>query len=557
MYIRPRIILGKTLLVVLFAWVPFTGAYASSDSGVMDEAVLLSESIFGSKADSTHSDLPHQHDLENGAPIADTNPAFAKEDWERILDTMDSLVAELESTAFRPAEPAEDSGTWIHEGDWPTFSEDILRERLATIPTTIPLTYNSTVKSWIEMYTMRNRAGIQRMLGLRELYFPIIEEELDRRNLPMELKYLAVIESALNTHAVSPQGATGLWQIMYPTAKGLGLRIDTYVDERRDPYRATEAALDYLEQLYGIYEDWLLVVAAYNCGPGNVNKAIRKAGGKRDVWQIFSFLPRETRGYVPAFISAAYTFTYYKEHDFTPWKSRFNYTYCDTVMIRENTSFSFIADQLEMTEDEIRYFNPSLRRGVVPGNSGYYPLRLPYDKAMTWVTRKETISATDVNVLAEAPNTTISADQHSATTNETTRIYYSVKSGDNLTYIASWYGVGVSDLRDWNKLSGNTIRVGQKLVILKSAQEAPRYHPIASMSFAEKQRTNGNGANPVANRSTSSGDSPTLVYKVKSGDTLWSIARAHPGNSIDSIARLNGISTRSTLKTGMTLKLNR
>ena len=176
---------------------------------------------------------------------------------------------------------------------------------------------------------------------------------------------------------------------------------------------------------------------------------------------------------------------------------------------------------------------------------------------MTWVTRKETISATDVNVLAEAPNTTISADQHSATTNETTRIYYSVKSGDNLTYIASWYGVGVSDLRDWNKLSGNTIRVGQKLVILKSAQEAPRYHPIASMSFAEKQRTNGNGANPVANRSTSSGDSPTLVYKVKSGDTLWSIARAHPGNSIDSIARLNGISTRSTLKTGMTLKLNR
>lgn len=485
---------------------------------------------------------------------------------------MDSLVVELESTAFRPAEPAEDSGTWRPHDAWPSFSDAIYRERLKAIPTTIPLTYNSTVRSWIEMYTQRNRAGVQRMLGLRELYFPIIEAELDRRQLPLELKYLAVIESALNTHAVSPQGATGLWQIMYPTAKGLGLRIDTYVDERRDPYRATEAALDYLQQLYGIYGDWLLVIAAYNCGPGNVNKAIRKAGGKRDVWSIFSYLPRETRGYVPAFISATYTFHYHREHEFTPWRSRFSYTHCDTVMIRENTSFQTIARQLDMDVDELKYLNPALRREVVPGNSGYYPLRLPFDKAMTWVSHKETLlaaqqkqaeqeavtSAGAVSQKEGAAAVTADDSQPEPEGDEPVRLYYTVKSGDNLSLISTWYAVDVTELRKWNKLSGNMIRAGQRLVVFKTAAEAPRYAPLASMTFSEKQRSNGKGVDPEKKAASGAdGSASTFNYKVKSGDTLWSIARAHPGNSIDSIARLNGISTRSTLKTGMTLRLAR
>jgi membrane-bound lytic murein transglycosylase D len=399
-------------------------------------------------------------------PHAGSEEVLIRADWEYVLDALDSLVAELESAAFRPAEPMADSGYWaVGQEDWPRFEDRVLRERLEAIPTTIPLHFNSIVRNWMEMYTLRNRAGVQRMLGLRDLYFPLIEEELDRRHLPMELKYLAVIESALNPHAVSPQGATGLWQIMYTTGKGLGMRIDTYVDERRDPYAATRAGLDYLQKLYAIYEDWLLVIAAYNCGPGNVNKAIRRAGGKQGIWDIYAYLPRETRGYVPAFISATYAFTYYREHKLVPWESRFSYAYTDTVMLSENVPFSTLAEELGMSVEEIRYCNPALKRDMVPGRSGAYPLRLPFEKIVRWTEREEAVLA---------------------------RL---------------------------------------------------REQPEAVQAAAE----------PVQKREEGS----VLFYRVKSGDTLWSIARAHPGNSIDSIARLNGMSTRATLRTGMTLKLQR
>ncbi|MBI1193883.1 MAG: transglycosylase SLT domain-containing protein [Bacteroidetes bacterium] len=516
-------------------------------------------------------DSLQQHTVVVSGTGSTLEQPLTKADWELVLDAMDSLVAELESSAFRPAEPPLDSGTWHQHDAWPKFDDATLKARLQAIPTTIPLTFNATVRSWIEMYTLRNRAGVQRMLGLRDLYFPIIEQELDKRNLPMELKYLAVIESALNTHAVSPQGATGLWQIMYPTAKGLGLRIDTYVDERRDPYAATDAGIDYLEQLYGIYGDWLLVIAAYNCGPGNVNKAIRKAGGKRNVWAIFDYLPKETRGYVPAFISAVYTFNYYKEHEFTPWKCRFSYSYSDTVMVSENTTFVTLSEQLDMSVSELRYHNPALRKDVVPGGSGHYPLRLPHDKAMLWLNKRDEILAaarepakpapspspeTEAAAAEAVPETVATEERHTST--EPARLLYTVKSGDNLTYIAGWYAVSVSDLRTWNKLSGNAIKAGQKLVVYKPANEAHRYTGLAGMSFTDKQRTAGQGvtASAAAPGSATSGTS-TLLYRVKSGDTLWSIARAHPGNSIDSIAQLNGMSARSTLKAGMTLKLQK
>ena len=528
--------------------------------------------LFASATTATAGSDSLQHHTVVIAPSGDMlEQPLTKADWELVLDAMDSLVAELESTAFRPVEPPLDSGTWHRHDAWPKFDDATLKARLQAIPTTIPLTFNSTVRSWIEMYTLRNRGGVQRMLGLRDLYFPIIEAELDKRNLPLELKYLAVIESALNTHAVSPQGATGLWQIMYPTAKGLGLRIDTYVDERRDPYAATDAGIDYLQQLYRIYDDWLLVIAAYNCGPGNVNKAIRKAGGKRNVWAIFDYLPTETRGYVPAFISAVYTFNYYKEHEFTPWKCRFNYTFSDTVMVSENTPFTALSEQLDMSVSELRYLNPALRLEVVPGASGHYPLRLPHDKAMLWLNKRDEIlaaarepakpvaapSPVAQTAAAEQVPEAETAEARQAST-EPARLLYTVKSGDNLTYIAGWYAVNVSDIRTWNKLSGNAIKAGQKLVIYKPANEAHRYTALAGMSFTDKQRTAGQGVTASAlTTGSSNSTNATLLYRVKSGDTLWSIARAHPGNSIDSIAQLNGMSARSTLKAGMTLKLHK
>ncbi len=399
------------------------------------------------------------------------NEPLSMADWEYILKAMDSLIADLESTAFRPAYPVADSGYWsVEDASWPKCDAETVRQRLAAIPTTIPLTYNQAVHNWINMYTQRNRAGVQRMLGMKDLYFPMIEAELDRRNLPLELKYVPIIESALNTHAVSPQGATGLWQIMYTTAKGLGLRIDTYVDERRDPYLATMAALDYLEQLHRIYDDWLMAIAAYNCGPGNVNKAIRRAGGKRNVWSIYEYLPRETRGYVPAFISSVYTFTYYQEHELTPWKSRFDYTFSDTVMLSQNMSFNFLSEQLDMSVKELKYYNPALRRDIVPGNAGAYPLRLPYDKAMAWVSKE-------------------------------------------------------AEILEAQKAQSKEVKT-----LVAAAESAP-----ASSQSAQNR----------------------LLYTVKSGDTLWGIARAHPGNTIEGIARLNGMSSRSTLRPGQTLKLNR
>jgi membrane-bound lytic murein transglycosylase D len=533
--------------------------------------MALALALFASASTATAASDSLQHHLNGGDAEAAQRleKPLTKADWELVLDAMDSLVAELESSAFRPVEPPLDSGTWLRHEAWPKFDDATLKARLQAIPTNIPLTFNATVRSWIEMYTLRNRGGVQRMLGLRDLYFPIIEAELDKRNLPLELKYLAVIESALNTHAVSPQGATGLWQIMYPTAKGLGLRIDTYVDERRDPYEATVAGIDYLQQLYRIYDDWLLVIAAYNCGPGNVNKAIRKAGGKRNVWAIFDYLPTETRGYVPAFISAVYTFNYYKEHEFTPWKCRFNYTFSDTVMVSENTTFASLAEQLDMSVSELRYLNPALRKDVVPGASGHYPLRLPHDKAMLWLNKREEILAAarqpakptespspvaETPAAAQVPESETAEAKEAST--EPARLLYTVKSGDNLTYIAGWYAVSVSEIKEWNRLSGNAIKAGQRLVIYKPATEAHRYTGLAGMSFADKQRTAGKGVDATASAagSPASGNS-TLLYRVKSGDTLWSIARAHPGNSIDSIAQLNGMSTRSTLKAGMTLKL--
>ncbi|MFT7589850.1 MAG: membrane-bound lytic murein transglycosylase D, partial [Limisphaerales bacterium] len=420
-------------------------------------------------------------------------------------------------------------------------------------------------------YTVKKRDQLQRMLGLKEIYFSIFEEELDRRGLPMELKYIPVIESALNTHAQSRVGATGLWQIMYPTAKELGLRIDTYVDERRNPRYATSAGLDYMERLYSIYGDWLLVIAAYNCGPGNVNKAMRRSGGKKGIWEIFPYLPRETRGYVPAFISAVYAFNYYEEHQITPWESKFDYTLSDTIMVDENVRFDFLASELGMTVDELRYHNPELKRDFIPGKSGAYPLRLPFDKAMAMMEQKADIELKAASFAA--PVAVEASERGSSGSNSYyfdktgyTRTEYEVKSGDNLGFISEWYGVSLSSLKNWNNLYSNRIRVGQKLAIYKKDGVVSRFTAVDGMTFEQKQGMIGKAATASSSTSKSSSEGSTEItrltgeyrwHTVKSGDSLWSIARSNSGNTVDGIAKLNGISTRTTLKLGQKLKLNK
>ena len=481
----------------------------------------------------------------------------AEEEMQRSLTQMDSMVALLETSAFKPAAPL-DSSYWAYpEEGWPKFDKEILVERLGSIPTTIPLQYNSRVKNWIELYTLRNRDGVQKMMGLSHIYFPMIEEKLDRREMPHELKHLPIIESAFNTQAVSPVGATGLWQIMYRTGKSLGLRIDTYVDERRDPYEATEAALDYLEDLHAIYGDWLLVVAAYNCGPGNVNKAIRRSGGKRGIWEIYPYLPRETRGYVPAFIAATYTFTYAEEHGLQAWQPKFDYELTDTVQYRQNVKLSVLAGQLGLTTDELKFHNPALRRDFVPGGYDMYPVRLPFSTAMEFTENRDSLMAA-VDKVEKPVAVTVSNSKPSSSTNYYfdktgyTRLLYTVKSGDNLGYIAEWYDVGVSELKNWNNMYGSRIRIGQKIAVYKKDGVADRYRGLDDMSFNQKQALIGKAVD-----SNESASSETFWYTIQQGDNLWDIANRHPGNTIESIARLNNISTRTTLKLGSRIKLVR
>ena len=274
--------------------------------------------------------------------------------------------------------------------DTPTVSPEIIEQRIASINTPIPLIYNERVQAFIDLYVMRRRDKVSNMLTIGQDYFPMIEAELDRQGMPLELKYVAVIESALNTHAVSKAGATGLWQMMYGTGKLMGLQINTYVDERRDPYLATNAGIAYLKKLYGIYDDWLLAIAAYNCGPGNVNKAIRRSGGgEKTFWDIWKYLPRETRAYVPIFIAATYSFEFHKEHNILPAEFGYTYNMVDTVMVTRKMSLEELGPFVGLTPEEIKVHNPALKTSTIPGSPTPFPLRLPTEAIAMWITNQD------------------------------------------------------------------------------------------------------------------------------------------------------------------------
>jgi len=345
----------------------------------------------------------------------------------------------------------------------PVYSDSAYAYRLSLLETEIPLIYNQQVRAYIDLYTMRKRELVTRILAWSKYYFPIFEEVFDRENIPLEMKYLAVIESALNQNAVSRVGATGMWQFMAPTGRIYGLRTDHHIDERRDLIRSTEAAVKYFKNSYRIYGDWLLVIASYNCGPGNVNKAIRKSGGKHDFWQIMPYLPAETRGYVPAFIAAAYTLNYSSEHNLYPADMAINY-HLDTVMVDNRYSLEQLSLALDMTVDELKNLNPALKKGFIPFTNEKIVLTLPYHKVMRFAQLDDSSVYNTSNEELLALNAKVE-ESGSIAAKKDKKIIYSVRKGDLLASIADKFDVTVKELKKWNHLKGNKIKRGQKLSV--------------------------------------------------------------------------------------------
>lgn len=343
-------------------------------------------------------------------------------------------------------------------------------KRLKAMPTVIEMPYNQVVRSYIDRYVKRNRTLVEEMLGMSLYYMPIFEQALEKEGLPMELKYLPVIESALDPNAVSRAGAAGLWQFMVGTGKGLGLEVNSLVDERRDPYKSSEKAATYLKNLYSIYGDWSLAIAAYNCGPGNVNKALRRAGGEnQDFWEIYSYLPRETRGYVPAFIAANYIMTYFKRHNISPSLAS-KPLITDTVGVTQRVNFNQISKVLNMPIEEIRALNPQYRHDVIPGTSERsYTLVLPSQQVYSYIMSEDSIVnyRSDIyaqrDVVEPVGTTATASTDNTEYTYETKTVteYHKVRRGETYSSIASKYGMTLNSLLTLNGMQNGKARRGQ------------------------------------------------------------------------------------------------
>lgn len=412
--------------------------------------------------------------------------------------------------------------------------DEVYIERISRMNSFISLPYNEIVKNYIILYSEKMPSKMANILGLCQYYMPMFEEIFNRYDLPEELKAMAVIESAMNPLAVSRAGAKGMWQFMYSTAKIYGLHIDSFVDERMDPVKSAEAAAQYLQDSYEIFGDWNLAIASYNCGAGNVNKAIRRSGGKRAFWDIWPYLPRETRGYVPAFVGALYTMTYYKEHGIRPEVIEMP-AHVDTFKISKKLHLKQVADLTGAPLEELKNLNPQYRHEIIPGDSREYILRLPYNFTNSFIENEDSVY---VHKKDEYFNpVTLKKIQDGG---DGERIVYRVKSGDYLGRIASRHRCTVAQIKRWNNLKSNNIRVGQRLVIYRGGVSSSS----AGSSSSQSQTSEKTSAAPA---------SGAAVYTVKSGDTLSAIATRH-GISVNQIKEWNGLSGNN-IKPGQTLKV--
>ena len=492
-----------------------------NESELISGQTYVIDTIVDGKAFYKAQIAPVNSDSSNVTPF--TDDAYASEldqKWQdelysnSLFDTIYKSVSELDlnKDVFYP--------------DLPT---DTLKARLAELNARTPFNveYNPSLERVIKSFLKNRKNSLERLMGLSHYYFPMFEREFDNYNIPLEMKYLSIVESALKPRARSRVGATGLWQFMFATGKQYGLDVSSYVDERSDPIKSTESAAKYLSKLYKIFGDWDLALAAYNSGPGNVNKAIRRSGGNKNYWNIRHNLPRETAGYVPAFLATMYIFEFADEHGFRPDKPQFNYIETDTVHVKQMITLDQVSETTGVKIEVLQYLNPSYKLDIIPFIKGKnYTLRLPKKEMGVFVNNEEKIYAlakADFNK-REKP-----MPQYAKANSKTT---YRVRSGDYLGKIARKYGVRVSQIKRWNGLRSNNLKIGQRLTIYPST-------PVASSS-TKKQPVNPNAK----------------TYKVKSGDSLWSIAQKFPGVSIQNIKDWNDISG-TKLKPGMTLRISK
>ncbi len=424
----------------------------------------------------------------------------------------------------------------IASDSMPIFPDLVYEYRVTELNnrTPIELSYNDVVRRYIDVYTIERREHLAKIIGRAEMYFPIFEEALDRYGLPLELKYLAIVESALEPTAVSSSGAVGLWQFKINTSKMFDLYVDSYVDERRDPYKSTEAACSYLQYLYRIFNDWQLALAAYNGGPGEVQKAIERSGGKTTFWEIQPFLPDQTKGYVPAFIAVNYAMNFYKEHQIKAIPSPFIYMTVDTVRINRKLDLENVSRVLDIPMDDLRMLNPMYKLDHIPQMQEPVNLVLPKNKTLAFLRNQEVI----MNGKAKVKNYH-QVKAEAGETNGRKKMIHVVEKGEYFHKIAILYNCTINDILAWNNLTSNELSVGQELVVWVDKELANQ--------IDNERRKQQEQQNDKSDR--------FVYYTVQEGDTIWSIASKFNCNSISQLKKENNIVDETDLKPGTKLKI--
>lgn len=556
----------------------------SIDSTLTIDEIIINDSIDPVVLDSLTLALQERIDSENSgeAIVNESN------DMMNMIEDIQNIPY-FEDKTLESSSKSENIYNYP-SGYVPVFPDSIYAERISKLreQTTVELIYNKHVKSFIDVYAVKKREHTCRILGLADVYFPLFEQTLDKYDMPLEIKYLAVVESALNPKAGSHAGAKGLWQFMYNTGKSYKLNVTSLVDDRYDPVKATEAACQHLQDLHDEYGDWFLALAAYNSGAGNVNKAIRRAGGLKNYWAVWPFLPKETRGYVPAFIAVNYVMSYSQEHNLYPTDPGIIIDGVDTVTVHEPLHFEQLNEMLNIPMSDLKFFNPQYKANIIPANSKTpMSLRLPEKYINDFIDNEKelysykTKKGIDKEKLEEEMKKVSDRSVHI------------VKSGENLGSIAKRYRISVNQLKAWNNLKGTTIYPGQKLIVYSSGapmaqagNSSPversteqKIHTVKSgenlsliakkykCSVTEIKRWNNLKTNtlqigqklkvyPPANINTTTSNG-YVIYTVKSGDSLWTIAKKFDGVTVEQIMQLNGLNKNTILKVGQKLKIKK